>query len=168
MSELREHPAPAPPAESETDAALYARVAPELTRFATALVGRADAADVVSTAVMKSLSTPAWPDVVNKRAYLFRAVFNESKRLHGRSARRRERERATDTRPHWDLPNLRPDVRAAALRLSTQQRAVITLTYWADLSPAAIAEHLGISEGSVRRHLARAREQLRRTLHDDD
>jgi RNA polymerase sigma factor (sigma-70 family) len=51
-------------------------------------------------------------------------------------------------------------------RLSVRQRAVVYLTYWDDLDPAATAELLGISEGSVRRHLARARANLRRTLRD--
>ena len=32
------------------------------------------------------------------------------------------------------------------------------------LDPATIAEQLGLSEGTVRRHLARARAQLRKVL----
>ena len=38
------------------------------------------------------------------------------------------------------------------------------LTYWDDLPPATVATRLGIGEGSVRRHLARARKQLRTVL----
>ena len=38
------------------------------------------------------------------------------------------------------------------------------LTYWDDLTPAQIAELLGVGEGTVRKQLARAREQLRRIL----
>ena len=49
---------------------------------------------------------------------------------------------------------LRPEVREAVGALSIRQRAVVVLTYWADLAPRAVAERLGISEGSVRRHLA--------------
>ncbi len=41
---------------------------------------------------------------------------------------------------------------------------MIYLTYWEDLTPAAVAETLGIGEGSVRKQLARAREQLRTVL----
>jgi len=41
---------------------------------------------------------------------------------------------------------------------------VVVLTYWDDLASAAIAERLGISDGSVRRHLARARKRLRMAL----
>jgi RNA polymerase sigma-70 factor (ECF subfamily) len=55
-------------------------------------------------------------------------------------------------------------VRDAVVALSVRQRAVIVLTYWADLDPRTVAERLGISEGSVRRHLARARAHLREAL----
>jgi RNA polymerase sigma factor (sigma-70 family) len=55
-------------------------------------------------------------------------------------------------------------VREAVAGLSVRQRAVVVLTYWADLDPRAVAERLGISEGSVRRHLARARARLREVL----
>ena len=49
-------------------------------------------------------------------------------------------------------------------KLSPQQRAVVVLTYWQDLTPSAVAELLDVSEGAVRKHLARARKHLRRVL----
>jgi RNA polymerase sigma-70 factor (ECF subfamily) len=58
------------------------------------------------------------------------------------------------------------DVLAAVNKLSVQQRASVVLTYWEDLTPAQIASRLGISEGSVKRHLARARARLRELLDD--
>ena len=61
---------------------------------------------------------------------------------------------------------LRPDVLEAVARLSMRQRAAVFLTYWSDLDPVAIAELLDVSEGSVRRHLARARANLRKVLDD--
>ena len=48
--------------------------------------------------------------------------------------------------------------------LSEQQRAVVFLTYWEDLAPAQVADLLGVSDGTVRKQLARARDQLRRIL----
>jgi len=45
-----------------------------------------------------------------------------------------------------------------------QQRAVIHLTYWEDLTPSVVATRLGVSEGTVRRQLARARDRLRKVL----
>lgn len=101
------------------------------------------------------------------RAYRYRAVHNEARTHIKRSLLRREREALAATDDHWELPGLRPEVRAAVLRLSLRHRAVIVLTYWADPDPAAVAEWLGISEGSVRRHLARARANLRKVLDAD-
>jgi RNA polymerase sigma factor (sigma-70 family) len=151
-------------ASREDDADLYARVAPELTRFATGLVGRDDAADVVSSAVVRSLATPKWPSVRDRRAYLYRSVFNEAQRWNRGGSLRRDRERRAAQSDLWELPDFDPQVRAAVERLSVRQRGVVLLTYWADLDPGAIAALLGISEGAVRRHLARARSRLREVL----
>jgi RNA polymerase sigma factor (sigma-70 family) len=149
------------------DAVLYEQVAPELLRFATALVGRVDAPDVLSGAVVKALASPGWPAVANRRAYLYRSVFNEAQTWLRRANRRPALEaRAVRVagRDRWEMPNLRPEVRTAVIGLSVRQRAVVVLTYWADLDPRTVAERLGISEGSVRRHLARARAHLRKVL----
>jgi RNA polymerase sigma factor (sigma-70 family) len=64
------------------------------------------------------------------------------------------------------LPEFRPDVQQAVERLSVRQWAVVYLTYWEDMTNQMAADHLGISAGSVRRHLARAKTHLRRELHD--
>lgn len=154
-------------ADVSTDERLYRDLAPQLIRFATALVGRADAADVMANAFAKALSSRSWPTVANHRAYLYRSVHNEARSHIKRNARRAEREQRTAPAERWELVGLDPDVRAAVLRLSMRQRAVIVLTYWVDLDPATTAEMLGIAEGSVRRHLARARANLREVLHDD-
>jgi RNA polymerase sigma factor (sigma-70 family) len=151
------------------DATLYELVAPELIRFATGLVGRVDAADVFSDAVANALAAPGWPEVANRRAYLYRAVFHEAQRWSRRASRRPVLEaRAEGLRnaDRWELPTFRPDVHEAVAALSVRQRAAVVLTYWADLDPAGVAERLGITDGSVRRHLARARARLREVLDD--
>ena len=51
--------------------------------------------------------------------------------------------------------------------LSPQQRAVVYLSYWHDYSPIQVAEMIGVSEGTVRRQLARARARLREVLGHD-
>jgi RNA polymerase sigma factor (sigma-70 family) len=48
----------------------------------------------------------------------------------------------------------------AVARLSVQQRAAVFLTYWEDLRPDAVAERMGVSPGTVKRHLDRARKRL--------
>jgi RNA polymerase sigma-70 factor (ECF subfamily) len=146
------------------DGEVYRRLAPELIRFATALVGRVDAPDVLSGAIVKALASPRWPNVTNHRAYLYRAVYNEARSWLRRAAQRPAREARASVPDRWELPTLRPDVRQAVAALSVRQRAAIVLTYWADLEPRQVAERLGISEGSVRRHLARARARLRGVL----
>ncbi len=151
----------------DSAAGLFAAHAAELTRFATGLVGPSDAEDVVTGAFLRCVTSSRWAKVTNRRAYLYRAVLNEARALHRSRSRRLSRERARAPReaaPEADPP---ADVTAALNALSVRQRSVIVLTYWADLDPAAIASLLGISDGSVRQHLARARARLRKDLADE-
>ena len=151
--------------DASDDATLYRALAPELIRFATALVGPSDAPDVLSIAVVKALSSRTWATVTNRRAYLYRAVMNTAVTHRRRAAMRLSREGALIL-DQFAAPEVHPEVRAAVSALSLRQRAVVVLTYWADLPPAAVAELLGISDGAVRRHLARARANLRKVLDD--
>lgn len=151
---------------ADSDAVIYERLAPELIRFAHTLVGRSDAADVLSEAVVRSLASTNWSNVADRRAYLYRAVVSVASNHRRRAASQRRRDARLAPPDDRELPNVRPDVRRAVLGLSVRQRAVIVLTYWADLTPTSIGDLLGVSEGSVRRHLARARAHLREVLHD--
>lgn len=54
--------------------------------------------------------------------------------------------------------------RAALRRLSPRQRACVVLRFYEDEPVRGIADRLGMSEGTVKRHLADAAERLRRTL----
>ena len=55
----------------------------------------------------------------------------------------------------------RVDVVAALRRLPERQRQVTILFYWGDLPLPAIADLMGIAEGTVKAHLAQARKALR-------
>jgi RNA polymerase sigma factor (sigma-70 family) len=114
--------------------------------------------------MIRCLQAPSWETVVDKRGYLYRAVLNASRSHHRTSRLRQERAQLAASREHvaFDEPELRPEVWAAVLSLSVRQRAVIVLTYWQDLAPEQVAERLQISEGSVKQHLARGRERLRK------
>src|SRR4051794_563283 len=116
------------------DATVYAEHAPELVRFATSLVGPHDAADVVADAFLSLMVAPVWADARNRRALLFRAVLLQAQSHHRSTARRRRRDSRLPAPMSVDFPDLRPDVAAAVARLSPQQRAVIVLTYWQDLT----------------------------------
>jgi RNA polymerase sigma-70 factor (ECF subfamily) len=148
----------------ESDEALYAKHASELTRFATGLVGPTNAPDVVSSAVLSCMSSKQWPKVTNTRAYLFRGVLVAAHELHRSNARRQAREERCATRDWFEAAEVRPEILAAVNALSIRQRAVTVLTYWFDFDPPFIARLLEISEGSVRRHLARARAHLKESL----
>lgn len=143
---------------------LYRRHADELVRYATALVGPDDAADVVVDAVLASLRSPGWPEVRNQRAYLYRAVLHRAASVRRGDARRAALERRAAVPDSVPPVTSSIDAQRALAGLSHQQRAVVFLTYWDDQTPAQIAALLGVGEGTVRKQLARAREQLRRTL----
>jgi RNA polymerase sigma-70 factor (ECF subfamily) len=150
------------PIGSDPHEVAYRRHADELVRYATVLVGPDDAQDVVAAALMRVFGRRRPVDAV--RAYLYRAVSNEAKNWKRSAARRGVRE-ATQFQPEAAVQPLpRPDVRAAIEDLSVRQRAVVYLTYWEDMTDTMVAEHLGISPGSVRRHLGRARDKLREVL----
>lgn len=102
-------------------------------------------------------------------AYLNRSVVNGSRS----KLRRRMTERA------YDLPDAgvdasaetggldisrRHDLVVAVRQLPRRQREVVVLRYFLDLSEAEIADWLGVSTGSVKRHASRATDALRRRM----
>ncbi len=145
---------------------IYDKHADELVRFATGLVGPGDAGDVVSNAVVAVMWSPRWDRIENPRAYLYRAVLNEARRQHRRTMRRSAVEARAAETDEGRIPEVRPEVLEAVSRLSVAQRAVVFLAYWEDMKPAEIARHLGLSDGTVHRNLARGQERLRRILSD--
>jgi RNA polymerase sigma factor (sigma-70 family) len=147
---------------------LYRRHVGELVHFATVLVGPTDAVDVVSDAVLATLRRGSLDNVDNVRAYWFRAVANTAASHHRSRFRRLRREHsAREVRAEPTVSEPAADARRLLSGLTAQQRSVIYLTYWHDLAPAQVAEMLGVSDGTVRKQLGRAREQLREVLRHD-
>ena len=144
------------------DEAVYRSYSVELTRYATGLVGPFDAPDVVSDACLKAFGSRSWPGVVDRRAYLYKTVLTVANDHHRQTLSRRLREMRAAGRDHLPDPTASVDVEVldAVERLSVQQRAAVFLTYWEDLAPDAVAERMGVSTGTVKRHLARARKRL--------
>jgi len=153
---------------SATNGEIYRKHADDLTRFAAGLVGPSQAADVVSEAVLNCLRSRRWSEVDDKRAYLYRSVINQVASHHRSSQRRTARERLVAQPERVESPEVRPEVLDAVFQLSIRQRAVVFLFYWEDLDIPTIADLLKISQGSVRRHLARGKIRLKEALHADD
>ena len=152
--------------EVGSEAGLYASYRTDLTRFATALVGPTNAADVVSDAMLSLLKNGQLTAADKPKALMYRAVLAKANSMHRSAFRRRARERRFAQRLIVEDPELRPDVVDAVIGLSPQQRACVYLTYWEDLVPRDVADRLGIGEGTVKRYLARARAKLREVLDD--
>ncbi|MEY4176236.1 MAG: hypothetical protein RI900_3401, partial [Actinomycetota bacterium] len=119
-------------------AEVYRRYATELTRYATALVGPADAPDVVIDGVMGAFRSASWPTVANQRAYLYRAVLNRALGERRSAGRRRAREVLAAGREAKPEAGSSIDAQRALGGLTAQQRAVVYLTYWDDLTPAQV------------------------------
>lgn len=150
-----------------SDEEIYEKHADALTRYAMSLVGRDEAPDVVSKAVLASISSNRWSKVRNHKAYLYRAVLNQARKTHRDRQRRWSKElRAAARRREQYETEYRPEVLEAVMKLSPRQRAATFLTYWEGLSVPEVAERIGVSQGSVKRHLARARSRLRRSFYD--
>lgn len=153
------------------DEEIYQKHSADLMRLARMLVGPAHAHDVFTDAVLSAMRAAKWRSLDDdaKGGYLYRSVVNQAKqwgRSQSRRARREALFAAREYRPDSSAvtdPDL--EVWECIANLSERQRAVIFLTYWSDLDGRTVAERLGISEGSVRRHLHVARRRLEGRLH---
>ena len=149
------------------DAGFYRKHADDLMSLASALVGPTDAEDVFVTAFMNVSRSARWVRLGDddKRGYLYRAVVNQARSWARSRSRRVRREALWAARELADpVITPRPEVWEAVCELSTRQRAVVFLTYWADLGSEEVGNTLGMSSSSVRQHLDRARKKLRRSL----
>ncbi len=97
------------------------------------------------------------PPVENARGYLVRVVQRSVTR------RRRSPFRLPASRDHYDqYPD--PDLARAIASLPERQQACLALRFGHDLTIAAIAEHLELTESTVRSYLARALDRLGKLL----
>lgn len=158
------------PVVSAEWARVYAAESGRLIRLATLLVGPSDAPDVTTEAVARAVRSSAWATITDQRSYLTRTLVNLAHDRYRQADRRRRRETkvaqlviAPSTREEADAVRVRSAIRS----LSPAQLAVVYLRFWEDLTTSRIAEVLGISEGSVLRHLHRAKRHLRPVLEDD-
>src|SRR5262249_7531321 len=64
----------------------------------------------------------------------------------------------------WHMPEESREFWAAVRALPRQQAVVLTLHYYADLPVADIATVLGLAEGTVKAHLHKGRDALRKQI----
>ncbi|MFL6204671.1 MAG: RNA polymerase sigma factor [Acidimicrobiales bacterium] len=151
-------------------ASLYRSHATALLRLAVVLTGdRPLAEELVQEAFVRFHRSGASPLPGAELAYLRRTVINLSHGHHRHLAvvRRRSVERAGDVEAA-EHEAVRRDAQrrvAAAVRsLPSRQRDCVVLHYYDGLSDADVADTLGISAGSVKTHLHRARAALAEQL----
>lgn len=136
-----------------------------LAGWTTKLVGDRDLAhDLATEAFVKLLRN--WSTVREPRAWLYVTVANlvrDHWRRRGREATAYERHEA-GAPEHADLAAgdlvTTLTVREAVLALPDRLRMPVLLHYFADLSVASVASHLGKSEGTIKRDLYDARARM--------
>lgn len=145
---------------SVDDEAIYRKNRDDLVRYATVLVSSTAAEDVVSTVVLRTLARRRLIDLDDARAYLFRAVLNESRTRLSRRRMPLTRDGAADDQ----MVDPQPEVLAAVVALPAQQRAATYLVYWEGMSIAETSALMGIRPGTAKRYLHLARRALKGVL----
>lgn len=161
-----------PPGTGDDLDSLFRAHATQLLRLAIALTGDEPLAEeLVQDAFLGLARQPSSPRVGAEFAYLRRAVVNGSHGHHRHLAvvRRHPVEPPNDV-PAADANAGRRDAQrrvADAVRdLPARQRDCMVLRCYAEATDAEIADTLGVSVGSVKSHLHRARATLARQLED--
>lgn len=150
----------ATPVDADGFEAAYARLWPEMLRVAHLLSGSQALAEEITQDAFLGLYR-AWDRVDNPAAYLRRSLVNAS-----RSHFRRDSRRSLYAVPQVTVV-LPPDVDEVWQQLKVlgrQQRAVVVLRFYEDLSLGEIAEVLGVSVGTVKSTLSRSLRRLKEVL----
>jgi RNA polymerase sigma-70 factor (ECF subfamily) len=135
---------------------------------------RAEAEDAVQEALLRAWrKPPRWVPPGGLVPWLVAITRNEALRLRARPHIARSAPLAISyDQPANDenleqLP-LRLDVQGAVASLSREERTLLEMRYAQDLTSPAMAERLGIAEGTVRQRLKRLRTRLRPSLQAEE
>ena len=132
---------------------------------------RTDAEDLVQTALVRCYQ--AWWRVQRANdpdAYVYRVLLNC---LASSRRRRWWGERPSDDLPvaaasdHAEVAVVRVSLMAALAGLGEDQRRVLVLRYWADLTERQVADVLGVAVGTVKSRTSRALAALSLALGDE-
>lgn len=138
-----------------------------LYRAALAILGDPqEAEDAVQDAYLRYLEKrPELRDGEHEKAWLLKVTANRCKSL----LRQRRRHPAVELLDVYPAPDGESwEVTEAVLSLPANQRSAVHLFYYEGYSSEEIGAILGQRPGTVRSHLSRAREALRKYLSDNE
>lgn len=132
---------------------------------------RQDAADAVQDALVGFLAKPPAREITNVAAWITVVASNRARdlqRSRGAEARAYAKVGTADESYDAALQGLDVDVLAALEELPRQQKEVCVLHYLLDQSVDQVAEGLGVSAGTIKTQLHRARKALAARLRRED
>jgi RNA polymerase sigma-70 factor (ECF subfamily) len=132
---------------------------------------RQDAADAVQDALVGYLANPPRREIANLAAWITVVASNRARdirRSRAAESRALARVGVEEGSVEAATAGLDIDVTAALATLPARQRQVSVLHYLLDQSVESIAEGLGVSEGTVKTQLHRARAALAARLRRED
>lgn len=135
----------------------------DAVRWAVALVGRRDVAEDLAQDALDAVGRKL-AGIDDPAAYLRRTVVNRCASWHRSTARARRREARANAGVPTVYTQSTDEMLDALARLSYQQRAAITLRYWADWTDDQIADALGCAPATVRVLLHRGIAELRKEI----
>lgn len=128
---------------------------------------QADAEDVFQQVFLRYLSRrPNFASPEHEKAWFIRVTLNCSKSLWGSAFRRHTQPLSQDIPAEEADPF--PQLGEYLARLPEEQRVLLHLFYYEDMSTAQIAQALHRREGTVRMQLTRARRALGELLQGDE
>lgn len=146
--------------------ALYRQHGPALLLFATAIAGdRSRAQDAVHQVFLKMIEDANLQQVANKKAYLFacvrNAVLNDARRIQRNIAL--DSDSAWFSAPEQDLA-AEANLRRALVAVPDDQRQIVILHIWGELTFLEIAELLELSPNTAASRYRYALAKLRESV----
>jgi RNA polymerase sigma factor (sigma-70 family) len=140
----------------------------DAVRWATALTGsRSTGEDIAQDAFARVARR--YPSLINPQAYLRTAIVNGARDAK-RSQQRRSNRELRIVRAQLHASDLLPgsELLDSLATLAYDQRAALVLRFWADWDEQSIADALGCRPATVRSHVKRGLEALRRALAEQE
>lgn len=146
---------------------LYSEQRNQLLRLCwLATLDRGDAADAAQEALTRAWQRWDALEGMDPAAWTRTVALNLCRNRWRRVRRQRLDAVVPDTRVTFSVGE--QDLLEALYRLSRRQREAVVLFYWLDLDVAGCADAMGVSAGSVKQHLSRARATLAAVLAPGD